>query len=1226
MSTPTVDLDADTAPSGELVVVGIGASAGGIRACREFFAATPADSGMAYVVILHLSPDHESHLAEVLQHESRMPVTQVTDPAPIEPNHVYVIPPNKSLAMVDETLVLSEIGRIEERRSPVDVFLRTLAQSRRSNAVCVILSGTGPNGSNGLRQIKERGGVVLAQDPEQAEYDDMPRHAIATGLVDLVLPVAEMPRRILAWRDGRGRVTSPEAPPPRGDGDREALRDILMELRRDTGHDFSSYKEAAILRRIERRLALHQTTTLAEYVRIIREHADEPKALLRDLLISVTHFFRDAEAFEKLDTGVIASLVERRDDEHPVRVWVPGCATGEEAYSLAMLFAERSGGVVDPAAVQVFASDVDERSIAVAREGLYTEAEVADVSPERLRRFFRKETDGYRVARDLRETVLFAHHNVIRDPPFSHLDLVSCRNFLIYLNRAAQQRVMEVLHFALKPGGYLFLGGSETVDGASAMFLTVDKDAHIYQCRGVGVRPTLPLSDLGAPRRLERLRRVESGLPEIRIHDRAALGELHHRLLEQYGPPSLVVNEEHHLVHLSERAGRYLQLSGGEMSTSILRLVRPELRMELRTALHQAGQRRTAVEARGIATAMPDRTELVNLLVRPVLGEDDPARGYFLVVFEDASPPAGAGTPADGEVVRPVEPAARHLEDEVVQLRAQLRATVEQYETQAEEGKAAHEELQAINEELRSTAEELETSREELQSVNEELTTVNQELKNKIDELSQASNDVRNLINSTDIGTIFLDRALCVKLFTPRARDGFNLIPADIGRPLSDITSQILYGDLMRDAERVLATLQVFEREVSTRSGRSYLLRLLPYRTGDDRIEGLVLTLIEITERLRAEVRMRAGEERMRLLIERAEDYAIVTLSPDHLIDSWNVGAERMFGYAEEEILGQSAGILFTAEDRAAGVPEDDWRRAREQGRAEAERWQLRKDGERIFASGVIHALRDAELLGFAWIARDLTGRQQSEAELRRAYDELEARVRDRTLDLEEDVRRQRASEKRTRLLLRHIVTAQEDERRRVARDLHDQLGQRVTALRLGLDRLAQGSTAADFDRQLTAIRETAGQLDGEVSFLAWELRPAALDDLGLVAALEQYVVEWSRHYGIEAAFHADALRLDADLEVSLYRIAQEALNNVVKHAQASRVEVLIEARPGEVVLIVEDNGVGFSPEEVTGRGLGLLGVSERASLVGGSLEIESNSGAGATVFVRIPLGGEGQA
>ncbi|HEX7957565.1 MAG TPA: chemotaxis protein CheB, partial [Pyrinomonadaceae bacterium] len=608
-----------TAAGDGFMVVGVGASAGGIRAFREFFANVPERSGMAYVVILHLSPDHESQLAEVLQHSTRMPVAQVTGRVTIEPDHVYVIPPNQSLSMVDGSLVLSDVTSVEERRAPVDIFFRTLAESRRAHAACVVLSGTGADGSMGLKRVKERGGVAVVQDPEEAEYADMPRNSIATGLVDYVLPVAEMPARLVAYRDSLSPAAQDETdeePPRLEQSEEQALASVLSQLRARTGHDFTTYKHGTVRRRIERRIGVTQVRDLPAYAEFIGENPQEANSLLKDLLISVTNFFRDPHAFEALER-VIPRLFEGKGAGARVRVWVPGCATGEEAYSIAMLLAEHAETLAAPPSVHVFASDIDEEAIQRARAGQYTLNDVADVSPERLRRFFVKTREGFRVCRELREAVLFAKHDLLREPPFSRLDLVSCRNLLIYLNDAGQSKAMGVFFFALNPGGYLFLGGSETPGDRSDLFVPADKGGHIFRARAEAPHPPAPTVVL--PRLTGPPAARGERTPELRPPLRLSYLDLHRRLLELYAPPSVLVNAEHEIVHLSASAGRYLQQPDGEPTHNLLTVALPELRLELRAALFQAAQQGANVEAPGLPVLIGDRVEVVNLVVRPVV-------------------------------------------------------------------------------------------------------------------------------------------------------------------------------------------------------------------------------------------------------------------------------------------------------------------------------------------------------------------------------------------------------------------------------------------------------------------------------------------------------------------------------------------------------------------------------------------------------------------------------
>lgn len=1239
----------------EFLVVGIGASAGGIKALQEFFAKVPAESGMVFVVILHLSPEFESKLSEILQVSASIPVTQVEQEVRVEPNHVYVITPNKSLTMVDGSLTLSEVTRIEERRAPIDIFFRTLAESHTRRAVSVILSGTGADGSMGLKRVKERGGISIVQDPNEAEYSDMPRNSIATSLVDYVLPVARIPGQIIAYKEHLQKVRIPEeleaeltAPPPVDD--ETALRDIITQLRVRIGHDFTNYKRSTVLRRVARRMTVHELPVLKDYARFLRENNEEVQSLLKDLLISVTNFFRDGEAFKALEEKVIPALFNHKHANTQVRVWVAGCATGEEAYSIAMLLAEYSAQLVDVPAVQVFATDIDVEAIAFAREGLYSLNDAADVSPERLRRFFVKEDKGYRVRRELREMVLFAHHNVLKDPPFSHLDLLTCRNFLIYLNNSAQSRVMDVAHFALNPGGFLMLGSTEFIDGAGDLFLTIDKQHRLFQSRAVLPRYSFPIPERSNVNRgfhsPPGIRRV----PETRTLERLSYAELHQRLLEEYAAPSVVINDDYDIMHMSERAGRFMQFGGGEPSFNLLKLIKPELRLELRTALIQAAQSRTNIVIRNIQVNAGEKAkaaDLVNIMVRPVLREDDPARGFFMVLFEEAQDEEGKETTetqaAQLVISGRAEPIAHQLEAELIRTKSLLRSTIQQSELQNEELKASNEELQAINEELRSTAEELETSKEELQSINEELTTVNQELKVKVDELGQTNNDIRNFIDSADIGTIFLDRALHIKLFTPRARHIFNLIPADVGRPLTDIRSNLVEADLIRDVEHILEKLCVIEREVRTQDGRVHLMQISPYRIGDDRINGVVITFVNITERKKIEEQLRQSEERLRLMVESVTDYAILTTNLDGCIESWNSGAERTFGYSNAEAIGQHISIIFTPEDRHNSALEQEMQQAREKGRAADECWYLRKDGSRLYMSGSLFPFRDnnGALIGYVKIARDLTELRRASDELKRAKEETETKVYERTAELadankflQNEVDERKRSEAVRFSLLRQLVTSQEDERRRIARDLHDHLGQQLTALRLKIAALKEGcQDDPDLCGEIERVQNLAAQIDSDVDFLAWELRPAVLDDFGLAPALGNFVHEWSAHFDVPAEFHTtltDVNRFPPEIETILYRITQEALNNITKHANAKSVSVILEERDGQAMLIIEDDGDGFelTSKEITDpsgkrgsdRGLGLIGMRERAALAGGTLQIESRIGSGTTVFTRIPL------
>jgi two-component system CheB/CheR fusion protein len=755
----------------------------------------------------------------------------------------------------------------------VDLFFRSLADTHGPHALAIILSGADGDGAIGIKRIKERGGLTIAQDPDEAEHAGMPRTAIDTGMVDWVLQVAEMPRRLLAYRDSEETLQLPpeegpqpaQAPRPSSDEGEAALREALVFLRMRTGRDFSYYKRATILRRVARRMQVNAVDDLPSYLSFLRAHAGETGALLQDLLISVTNFFRDRDAFTALELH-IPHLFKNKNQGDAVRVWVPACATGEEAYSIAMLLLEHARKLESPPSLQVFACDLNEDAIAEARAGLYPEAITADVNEDRLRKFFVKDGDGYRVRRELREMVLFAAHDLLKDAPFSRMDLISCRNLLIYLNRDAQKRVFETFHFALRPDGRLFLGSSEAVDDGNPLFRVVDKKHRIYAPQpaariGLPV-PSGPSSLLRVIESQERASNVPVVHGRRFVHDpavafqgtlgppldRTALAELHFKLIERIAAPSLLINSEQEIVHLSESVGRFLQLVGGEPTTNLLRMVPPMLRIELRAAIFRAIETNATVEVFNVSVEMDGETRTVDIRVSPA---HEVAPGFLLVIFEMRDRP-------EGETLTPLttssssEPVVRQLERELEQVKLHLRDTVEQYEASTEEMKASNEELQAMNEELRSATEELETSREELQSINEELTTVNSEMKSRVDELAHTNSDLQNLMASTAIATVFLDRDLAITRYTPTAVELFHLIPGDLGRPLAHLKHRLDYAELLADAARVLKTLVPVEREVRD-EGHWYLARLQPYRTLEDHIAGVVLTFVDVTERKAAE-------------------------------------------------------------------------------------------------------------------------------------------------------------------------------------------------------------------------------------------------------------------------------------------------------------------------------------------------------------------------------------
>ena len=828
----------DARERARLPVVGIGASAGGIDALRTLFANLPTDLGAAYVVVVHLDPGHESELPHLLSARTAMNVVQVTESQHLEPDTVYVIAPNRRLLITDHSIASAAFEEPRGQRAPIDSFFRSLA-NQHGDGFAVVLSGGGSDGALGVRVMKENGGIILVQDPNEAEFSSMPRSAIASA-ADFVLPVVELASQLAALVSAKkqsGLVKVEE-------GNEDSLRRILAYLRTKTGQDFSRYKRATLLRRVARRMQVAQTERLEQYLTYLREHADEVQALFNDLLISVTSFFRDRDAFGILATAVIPRLFDAASRDAAVRVWIPACATGEEAYSIAILLLEEAARHDARPDIQIFATDLDDHALATAREGRYPQTIATDISDERLRRFFLREGDQYRIRREVRDLIVFASHSLLKDPPFSKINLISCRNLLIYLDRDLQQQVCSVLHYALTPHGFLFLGASESAENPPGLFTVFDREARIYQATD---RPRDKLAPL--PRLLTTVRLPE--IPEYPRPPRATPSidvSVHRVALEEIAPPSLLVDENHLIVNLSETCGRYLLHSSGPITSDAAEVVRPELRLELRAALHRAFEGEEA----SVTLPMPVRfdgvTKTVVMSVRPVKREDAP-RAALVLFLEGgvAEPRARDGAPDNSST------AVAQLREELHATRTVLRTTREQYEGATEELRAANEELQSINEEYRSTAEELETSKEELQSINEELQTLNNELKLKLDMVSRAHNDLQNLMSATDVSTMFLNGALRIERFTPRMSELFNIVPGDEGRPVTDFTHRLDYQDLVLDAQRVLADLIPVERTVRATTGRWYLMRLRPYRTLDDKIDGIVATFVDVTERREAE-------------------------------------------------------------------------------------------------------------------------------------------------------------------------------------------------------------------------------------------------------------------------------------------------------------------------------------------------------------------------------------
>ncbi|MDY3553519.1 PAS domain S-box protein [Gemmata sp. JC717] len=1835
-------VDAEQPPRLSFPVVGVGASAGGLEAFSEFLAAMPPDAGMAFVFIPHLPPNQNSLLADILARRTAMPVHEVEDGLAVEPDHVYVTRPGHVVGIREGRLrVGPELGGPRAANRPVDDFFRTLAEEQRERAICVLLSGMGSNGTAGAQAVKAVGGLCVAQDPDSAQYPSMPRHLIDAGYADYIVRPTDLPDVLLTYARSRYATGGREAD-ARAVLQQEGhhLREILAVLRTRTKQDFAGYKKPTILRRVQRRMGLLRVPTMSEYARHLRQSPNEVTGLADDLLIHVTGFFRDPEAWEALRERVIAPLVAAREPGGPVRAWVAACSSGEEAYTLAMILLEESDRADKRLDIKVFATDLADRTLAHARAGVYPGGIESEISSERLKRFFVREDEVYRVRQELRDRVVFAPQNILQDPLFSRLDIATCRNLLIYLEADVQKRVLMLLHFGLREGGALFLGTSETIGGAEELFEPVDKKARIY--RRVGptrhglvefplpypVPPLAPAPDEG-----------RGQARPSRPGDRSVGDLTRQALLEHHTPPAVAVDRDFQVVYYHGDTSPFLQQVSGEPTRDLLLLARDGVRGAARLALQYASAQQQPATVHDGWIERPGRQVRVAVNVSPV-PTGAPAN-HFVVSFEER-----------GEVPAPAAPNGEA--GDLARLRAELQSTIEELQTSNEELKASHEEAMSVNEELQSANEELETSKEEMQSLNEELRTVNAQLRAKMEEHQAASSDLTSLLTSTDIAVLFLDTRFRIRRFTPAVRDLLDLIPGDIGRPLTALARKFDDPHLDDDCRAVLERLVPVAREVAAAAGRHYLRRVLPYRTVDDRIDGLVVTFVDVTERKRAEdalaaekeyaesivetlhepllilhpdltvkgvnpafythfrvnpadtigrkvyqlgngqwdipalrtlledvlpdsnvfndyevthefeglgrrvmlvsgrrldhvqlillgvrditdrkraeeallaseekyrtlfeaidagfaifemiydaagaavdfryvetnpafgrqagrrprpgqtmrelfpeaedmwladyaevartgrpkrfvdqapglgrwfdvfvfpvaagrlaalfrdvtaekqaedalraserryralvesqvemvaqfrtdgtllfvngayarvfgttperltgtsfwdlmppeeraavrarldaltpdaplvqienmiaaadgprwtlwtnralafdaagrvaeaqsagvditdrkraeaalheseerlrlavaigelgtwdwdtrtgqvvwnethfamqgyavggvapsyeawvarvhpddragavaaleaardaravyrhefrsahpdgsvrwlsargrffhdeagaaVRMlgvmrdvteqrvtedalrrseerlrlalsaarmgtwtwdvaadahrrdaslnallglpaadtvspfaeflahihpddreavraafdqsvrhgrplnvefrvvrpdgavrwlrdrgdvfgtagqprmtgacvdvterreaedavRASEERLRLILESATDFAIITLDAGRAVTTWNPGAEATFGFTAGEIVGRSGDLVFTPEDRAAGAPEQEATEARETGRAADERWHVRKDGSRFWAAGVLAPLGTGGANGFVKVLRDLTERKRAEDELRQARDDLEVRVKARTAELEAALDALETEMERRRDLVRRLGAAQENERQRVARDLHDTVGQLMAGLALAFKAVEQsGTLPAAAVARLADAQRVMNELGREVHGLAVRLRPTALDDFGLEAALAQLVTEWSGRTGVPGECHAAGLgRLPREIETAIYRITQEALTNVAKHAGAAAVGVVV-TRPGEfVTVVVEDDGAGFDPAAGFKGRLGLLGMRERVELLSGTIDIESSPGAGTAVTVQIPVTQDG--
>jgi two-component system CheB/CheR fusion protein len=873
---------------------------------------------MAFVLVQHLAPDHKSMLGELLRRHTRMPVFEVVDGMQVQVNCIYTIPPNCDMALLQGALHLLQPVAPRGQRLPINYFFASLAQDQGENAIGIVLSGTGSDGALGVRAIKEAGGLAMAQSTATSEFDGMPHSAIATGLVDYQLPPEDMPAQLMAF------LAATAGMPAHNVGLASAqststLKKTCVLLRAQTGHDFSQYKPSTIYRRIERRMAVHQIRTMEAYVQYLQQTPNEVRALFQDLLIGVTNFFRDPQAFDYLETQVLPGLFEGKPVGGAVRVWCTGCSTGEEAYSIAILLVERMEALKQNYSLQVFATDIDSRAIATARAGVYPVSSAADISPERLARFFTLEAGGkgYRIHKSIRDLLIFSEQDLIRDPAFSRLDLISCRNLLIYLDVDLQKRLIPLFHYALLPGGRLFLGSSEGIGEFESLFAVLDRKAKVYQRkedlhglqRGALSRTAEPLQTSKEPKEPKRQNPTQSSKPASKPTLRERMEQA---LLRQVTPASVLVNATGDMLYVHGQTGMYLEPSQGEAGIqNILKMARPGLRAALGTALHQAVQSRQPSHANQLKLKTNGQDHYAKLTVQAVASSvNEPAdAALYLVSLEEAAAPESATPEAavEGapELSQDAQTRIHALTQELRDKDDYLQSTHEALESSNEELKSSVEEMQSVNEELQSTNEELETSKEELQSVNEELATVNTELQTKVIDLSRSNNDMNNLLAGTGVGTVFVDHQLKILRFTPAASTIINLIPSDVGRSVAHIVSNLVgYSALVEDVRAVLRNLIPKALEVQTANHAWYALHIQPYRTLDNVIEGAVISFENITEMVRTRDALEKANDLLRLAVVVRDSHDAITVQDlEGRTLAWNPGAVRLYGWSEAQAL-----------------------------------------------------------------------------------------------------------------------------------------------------------------------------------------------------------------------------------------------------------------------------------------------------------------------------------
>ncbi|GJL58277.1 MAG: hypothetical protein NPIRA03_11340 [Nitrospirales bacterium] len=1241
-------------------IVGIGASAGGLEVLSRFFSSLPADSGMGFVVIQHLAPDRESLMSELLARKTSLPVHVAVDETLVEPNHIYIIPPNTQLGIDGGYLRVNRPSQVHGLRTPIDKFFQSLAEDQGPFAIGMILSGAGSDGAFGLRSVKEHGGLTIAQSAETAQFPGMPKSAILTGLIDHILPVEAIAEVLVrhakyfhGLRDGKGLETLRA----------EALNHldvICAYLHRRTGHDFRGYKQNTMCRRIQRRMQLLHIVSPAKYVERLQEDPEEVDGLFKELLIGVTQFFRDPEAFAFFSATIVPKIVKSKQNEEAIRIWVPGCSTGEEAYSLAIIFYEYLHREHLNIPIQIFGTDIDEPALEVARRGQYPESIREGMPPDRLILFFEQDGSFYRVAKVIRDVCIFSFHNLVGNPPFSRMDVISCRNLLIYMEPNLQNQMFSVFHYSLNPEGYLFLGASEHGEDQSRYFRSVNKRFRVFQPKEI-LRPTFPNFPIRGPR--GSIPAPKTALfPKMHDHFTQTFEQL---VREEYGPPAVVIDKECHVQYVSGRTGTYLQLPSGSINVNLIKMVKPVLRIPLRSGISKAVKTGQEVVQSNVQMPVNHGIQTVDIIVRPLFHVKQSSDLLMVVFRENGISRKSSKVPKKSSTGE--RQTIQELEQEIQTTREHLQTAMEDLEFSNQELKSSNQELMSVNEELQSANEELQTSTEELQSINEELETVNAQLSGKVEELDHANTDMENLFRTTDIATLFLSANLCIQKYTPAAQKIFQFLSTDLGRPITQLSAFCEDPTLLADIQDVLRTAKPKEHSRRfSQNPQTYFSRITPYHTSDGQIQGVVLSFVDITPLRKVEDQVFHFSQQLKVMAEFAQlalqereilrvmDECVRHLSRTLSIEMAKVlellpgehslrlragigWKEGLVGHAVVSAdLNSQAGYTLLSDKPV--IVNDLSRENRFSGPS------LLFDHHVV--SGMSCIIRDQEgkphgVLGvhtssrrefqekeveflqtMADILASAIHRNHIETQLQSLTKTLECRVEERTQELLQH-------QQRCRQLSLDLILTEHRERRRIATELHDYLGQLLVVAKIKIGQLQQADLSY---QQGPLVKELEESLDDALDYtrdLIPQISPPILYEFGFMAAirwLAEKMVRYELHVTVTSHLENQEMNLSESVSIILYQVIRELLLNVVKHAQTQEASVVIsQGSSGFIEIEVSDTGSGFD-QSLAGYTLfqcekfGLLNVQERVESLGGECEIFSTRGEGTRVRIKVPV------